>query len=90
MFIFEQFIDFFNNSQQIHPFKIWGVKENTFTVSLLNLRTCPNEINVVLNTWFVLIAMFTDNIYCYLYSVVFFLGSRGFQKVKEIIKFNKK
>ena len=35
-----------------------------------------------------LIAMFIDNRYCYLNSVVFFLGSRGFQKVKEI-KFDK-
>ena len=42
MFIFEKFIDFFINSQQNHSLKIWGVKENTFTVSLLNLRTCSN------------------------------------------------
>ena len=32
-----------------HCVKI-GVKENTFKASLLNLRTCSNEINVVINT----------------------------------------
>ena len=40
------------------------------------------------------VAMFIDNRYCCLNSVVFsFLGStcsRGFQKVQEITKFNKK
>ena len=34
MFIFEQFIDFSINSQQNHSFEMWGVKENTFPVSV--------------------------------------------------------
>ena len=33
-----------------HCVKI-GVKENTFKASLLNLRTCSNEINVVINAF---------------------------------------
>ena len=53
MFIFEQFIDFFINSQQNHSFEMWGVKENTFTVSVKFKDLYSNEINVVINTWFV-------------------------------------
>ena len=54
MFIFEQFIAFFINSQQNHSFKLWGVKENIFTVSLLNLRSCSNEnVGGVVASWLV-------------------------------------
>ena len=52
LYLKNSLISFLTHSKII-PLKIWGVKRNWPSLSLLNLRTCSNEINVVINVWFV-------------------------------------